>query len=265
VSSSESLLKSGDYARKQIFCRSRFVAWSHGSRFALACRLAAARGGRLLDYGCGDGTFIAMVHASMTECLGVDVDPAQVGECTRRLGCLAGVRFGLTTELQADGPAPAHAWSIVTCMEVLEHCLEAERLRVIRELARLAHPSGTVIVSVPIEVGPTIVGKQCARALAGWRGLGDYAYRERYTGGELLRAAAGLPVHRPSYEVDGPAGRYRYYGHKGFDYRDVERELAAHLQIVERHFTPLPVTGPLLNSQAWFVCRPIASLSVNAG
>src|SRR5689334_24856082 len=47
---------------------------------------------------------------------------------------------------------------------VLEHCLEAERLRVIRELARLAHPSGTVIVSVPIEVGPTIVGKQSARA-----------------------------------------------------------------------------------------------------
>ena len=263
MSSSESLLKDGDYARKQIFCRSRLVAWSHGSRFARACRLVGRRGGRVLDYGCGDGTFIAMVHESVTECLGVDVDPRQVDECTRRLGRLAGVRFGVTTELRAD--AHAHAWPIVTCMEVLEHCLEAERLRVIRELARLVEPSGTVIVSVPIEVGPTIVGKQCARALAGWRRLGDYAHHERYTGGELLRAAFGLRVRRPSYEGDGPEGRYRYYGHKGFDYRDVERELRAHLQIVERHFTPVPISGALLNSQAWFVCRPIASRPVNAG
>jgi len=265
VSSSESLLKDGDYARKQIFCRSRLVAWSHGSRFALACRLVERHGGRLLDYGCGDGTFIAMVHASVTECLGVDVDPGQVDECSRRLGGLGGVRFGLTTELRPDEDAHAHTWSIVTCMEVLEHCLQEERVGVIRELVRLVDPSGTVIVSVPIEVGPTIVGKQCARAVAGWRGLGDYAHRERYTGGELFRAALGLRVHRPSYEGDGPEGRYRYYGHKGFDYRDLERELAAHLRIVERHFTPLPLAGPLLNSQVWFVCKPIACAPVNAG
>lgn len=250
------LLKSGDYARKQIFCPSRLVAWSHGRRFALASRLVKDRGGRLLDYGCGDGTFIAMVHGSAAECLGVDVDAAQIEECARRLGGLAGVTFGLTADVR--GPDQAGAWTTVTCMEVLEHCLEPERRRVIDELARLVHPSGTVIVSVPIEVGPTLVGKQCARALAGWRGLGDYAHRERYRTAELLRAAAGLRVHRPSYEVVGSQGRYRYYGHKGFDYRELERELARRLRIVERRFTPMPLTGALLNSQVWYVCRTLA-------
>lgn len=249
------LLKSGDYARKQIFCRSRLVAWSHGSRFELASRLVRERGGRLLDYGCGDGTFIAMVHGSFSECLGVDVDAAQIDECTRRLGQLRGVRFAPTVDIRGAGHG--RAWSTITCMEVLEHCLEPERQRVLRDLARLVHPSGTVIVSVPIEVGPTIVGKQCARALAGFRRLGDYAHRERYTPAELLRAAVGLRVHRPSYEGEGPHGRYRYYGHKGFDYRELERELAAHLRIAERHFTPMPLTGPLLNSQVWYVCRAL--------
>lgn len=256
-------LKSGDYARKQIFCRSRLVAWSHGSRFDLACKLLRERGGRLLDYGCGDGTFLAMVHGSVAECLGVDVDAGQIEECTRRLGTLRGVRFGLATEVRAEHHV--RAWSTVTCMEVLEHCLEEERLRVIGDLARLVHPSGTVIVSVPIEVGPTIVGKQCARALAGLRGLGDYAHRERYTPMELLRASAGLRVHRPSYEGEGPQGRYRYYGHKGFDYRELERELAAHLRIIERRFTPVPITGALLNSQVWYICKPIRSTGARRG
>jgi len=56
------LLSRGHYARKQIFSRSRLVAWSHGSRFDLARRLVAPRAGqRLLDYGCGDGTFLGLV------------------------------------------------------------------------------------------------------------------------------------------------------------------------------------------------------------
>jgi hypothetical protein len=43
-------IASGDYARKQICCPNRVVAWSHGSRFRLAARLAGdSRGGRRLE------------------------------------------------------------------------------------------------------------------------------------------------------------------------------------------------------------------------
>ena len=247
------LLRDGDYARKQIYCRSRVVAWSHGSRFDLARKLVAPRaGGRLLDYGCGDGTFVAMVHAEFAETLGVDVDPGQTAECVARLGHLPGVRFGLTKELQRDDAA----WDVVTCMEVLEHCLEPERRRVLDALARLARPSGLVVISVPIEVGPSLAGKQFFRALAGLRRLGDYQYRERYSPLEVIRSVAGLPVARVPVEGEGPNGPYRYYGHKGFDFRELEREIGERMTIVMRTFTPLPVMGPLLNSQAWFVCAP---------
>jgi 2-polyprenyl-3-methyl-5-hydroxy-6-metoxy-1,4-benzoquinol methylase len=248
------LLRDGDYARKQIYCPSHVVAWSHGSRFALARALAMEHhGGRLLDYGCGDGTFVAMVHGDFREAVGADVDAGQIAECARRLGSLPGARFALTRELENG---PAHAWNVVTCLEVLEHCLEDERRRVIGVVAELLAPAGLAIVSVPIEIGPSLAGKQFFRALAGLRRLGDYEHRERYSPAEMLRGVLGRPVARVPVERTGPDGPYRYYGHKGFDYHDVERELAARFTIVSKRFTPIPIAGPLLNSQAWFVCRP---------
>ena len=70
----DELLRDGDYARKQIYCPSRIVRWSHGSRFELARQLVAPHaGGRLLDYGCGDGTFVAMTHGDFREAVGLAV------------------------------------------------------------------------------------------------------------------------------------------------------------------------------------------------
>ncbi len=228
------------------------MAWSHGSRFELARRLVApAAGGRLLDYGCGDGTFVAMVHEAFAETRGVDVEPEQIEGCRARLGDLAGVSFGLTADLS---PADTGAWAAVTCMEVLEHCLEAERRRIIDELSRLCAPAGRVIISVPIETGPSLIGKQFFRALAGLRGLGDYAHRERYSPIELARSVLGRPVPRVVYEGQGALGPFAYYGHKGFAWPDVETEIAARLVIDARLFSPLPRAGFLLNSQVWFVC-----------
>lgn len=251
---SDDLLRTGDYARKQIYCPSHVVRWSHGSRFALARSLALTqRGGRLLDYGCGDGTFVAMVHADFRETAGADVDAGQIAECERRLGHLPGVRFRRTRDVEQE---PGHGWNVVTCMEVLEHCLEDERRRVIAALAALLAPDGVAIVSVPIENGPSLAGKQFFRALAGLRRLGDYDYRERYTLAEMVRGVFRGRIARVPVECSGPEGPYRYYGHKGFDYREVERELAARFTISRRMFTPIRLAGALLNSQAWFVCRP---------
>jgi SAM-dependent methyltransferase len=232
------------------------VAWSHGSRFDLAQRLVGERaGGRLLDYGCGDGTFAAMVHEQFADTRGVDVEPAQIDDCRQRLGHLAGVSFGLTRDLAA---ADAGAWTVVTCMEVLEHCLEPERRRILDELCRLCAPGGRIVISVPIETGPSLLGKQFFRALAGLRGHGDYAHRERYSPLELLRSAWGLPVPRVTYEGPGAERPFTYYGHKGFEWRDVQAEIAERLTIDARLFSPLSWTGSILNRQVWFVCSRAA-------
>ncbi|MEP6914960.1 MAG: class I SAM-dependent methyltransferase [Acidobacteriota bacterium] len=249
-------IASGDYARKQIYCPSRVVAWSHGSRFKLATELAsAAAGGRLLDYGCGDGTFIALTHGTFGEAVGCDIDAAQLAECRRRFGDLAHVTFTLTAAV--DAPSHAAAYDAVTCMEVLEHCRDAERVRVLDVLRGLVAPGGHVIISVPIEVGPALLGKQFFRAVAAWRGHGDYKYRETYTPRELLLAALARPgLARAEYRVDTPSGPVEYCGHKGFDWRALDREIRERFIVERRMFTPLGPLGAMLNSQVWFVCRP---------
>lgn len=244
----------GHYARKQIYCPSRLVAFSHGSRFELARRLVAPyAGGALLDYGCGDGTFAAMVHEEFARVHGVDVEPAQIDDCRRRLGGCKGVSFGFARDLDASNDG---AWAVVTCMEVLEHCLDEERQRIIDRLAQLCSASGRVVISVPIEIGPSVVGKQLVRAFAGVRGLGDYAHRERYSAIEMLRSAVGLAVRRVTFSGNGADGSFSYYGHKGFDWRVIEREISKRMTIERRPFSPLPVAGAFLNSQVWFICRP---------
>ena len=245
-------LAGGHYARKQIFSRNRLVAWSHGSRFDKARALVEPwRGGRLLDYGCGDGTFVAMVHAAFAESLGVDADAAQIEGCAARLGDLPGVRFAHTSRLTG---ADEGAWSVVTCMETLEHCLEDDRRAIIARLGRVCAPSGRVIISVPIESGPSLLGKQLVRAAAALRGVGDYKYRERYSPAEMLRALVGARIPRFAYGGDTTS----FYGHKGFLWRDVQREIEERLVLETRSFSPMPWAGAALNSQVWFVCRPRA-------
>jgi 2-polyprenyl-3-methyl-5-hydroxy-6-metoxy-1,4-benzoquinol methylase len=210
----------------------------------------AGRTGRLLDYGCGDGTFIAMIHNQFQEAVGVDVERGQLDACRARLGHLPGVAFESSSSLADE--RHAGAWDVVTCMEVLEHCLEPERQRILDALVRLVSPEGCVLISVPIEVGPSVAAKQFFRMAAALRGHGDYQYRERYAPAEMVRAVCGRRVARPSYTVNG----YEYYGHKGFDFRDLEREIAERMTIEARFFTPLPPLKSVLNSQVWFLCRP---------
>ena len=61
----DAALRDGHYANKQIFCKDRLIAWSHRRRFETGLTLAARFAGRrMLDYGCGDGTFLALLDAT---------------------------------------------------------------------------------------------------------------------------------------------------------------------------------------------------------
>jgi SAM-dependent methyltransferase len=255
---SEQLLAGGAYARKQLFCRNRIVAWSHGTRFQLGRRLAEPCAGRkLLDYGCGDGTFLALVHDLFPVAVGVDVDPKQTADCARRFAHVPGLSFMLTEDL-AD-PCHDGGYGLVVCMEVIEHCTEEKIREVLRDLRRLLAPDGRVIISVPVEIGPSLLGKQLIRMLAGWRGLGDYRYRETYTWSELWKmvfAGADTAITRPAYPVEFARGRPGFYhGHKGFNWRTLRRRLQRHFQIERTCFSPLGWLRGYCSSQVWFICK----------
>ena len=254
----QDLLARGHYARKQIFSRNRLVAWSHGSRFEHARRLVSPYAGqRLLDYGCGDGTFLAMVSPLFRGALGVDVSPAQIAECRVRFASLDGIAFATTAALERG--EHAGRWDVIVCMEVLEHCPRDVQVSVLDRLRVLLAPDGVLVVSVPIETGPALAAKQLARAVAAARGLEEYETRERYGASEFMRMLCAWPdtsIPRAESVARLDDGRaIRFTGHKGFNWRVLERAVRARFAIERRQFTPMPLMGPWLNSQAWFVCR----------
>ena len=114
-------------------------------------------------------------------------------------------------------------------------------------------------MSVPIEIGPSLVGKQIVRTIAGWRKLGDYQYRETYTWRELSKmvfAGAGTAIDRPVFRADLIPGRPTFFhGHKGFNWRALRRQLREYFRVEQVLFSPLSWLRGFFSSQAWFICK----------
>ena len=97
--------------------------------------------------------------------VGADIARDQVEDCRRRFAHLPAVSFCELRDLA--GPAHTHAYAVVTCMEVLEHCPEAAVREALRDMARLVAPGDKVILSVPIETGLSFLLKYGVRTVAG--------------------------------------------------------------------------------------------------
>jgi 2-polyprenyl-3-methyl-5-hydroxy-6-metoxy-1,4-benzoquinol methylase len=248
----DQLLKDGVFAKKQLYCKDRVIAWSHLRRFQMGRRLVSEFAGkRLLDYGCGDGTFLALNSDHFPDGVGADLDAKEVARTAERLAEIPGISFRLIEELQT--PSHDRLFDVVTCMEVLEHCVPENEARVLSDLQRLVSPTGSVIVSVPAEIGGSLLIKQAWRTIAGWRRLGDYRYNEIYRIDELLKMV--LATRRTQFSRPIYGEKLRHYGHKGFNWRALRDRLKQHFLIERTHFTPVGWLGGFVASQAWFVCK----------
>lgn len=250
----DAALRDGHYATKQIFCKDRLIAWSHRRRFETGLRLASRFAGRrLLDYGCGDGTFLALLHArnAPAESVGAELDEFQVNDCRKRLGGLSGVRFETIARLDDD--SHRGRYDAVVCMEVLEHVVALDS--VIDRLWRLLADDGTLLVSVPVEIGVPLLLKQAVRRIAGWRGIGDYPGTSPYTVREYwLSVFAGDAQHipRPVHGTDGPMP---FHDHKGFNWRALRAQISRRFKPVRTIASPIGWLGPHLATQVWFELR----------
>jgi SAM-dependent methyltransferase len=261
----DSALGAGHYAAKQIFCRDRLIAWSHRRRFEIGLRLARRfEGQRILDYGCGDGTFLALLHATISRpavSVGAELDDLQVNDCRARLGGRPGLSFESISRLGHD--AHRGAYDGVVCMEVLEHVVDVDA--VIERLWWLLADEGTLLVSVPVETGLPLIVKQTARRIAGWRGIGDYSGTSSYTPAEYCASIfAGTRPHlkRMVYGLDG---RMPFHDHKGFNWMALRDRLGEKFRIERVVAAPLPWLGPQLATQVWFVARKHLQPCVAAG
>jgi SAM-dependent methyltransferase len=251
-------LKDGHYATKQIFCKDRLIAWSHQRRFETGLQLAARfKGQRILDYGCGDGTFLGLLMSSASapaDAVGVEIDEAQIAGCRSRLGGRPGLRFDLIASLTSE--RERDRYDAVVCMEVLEHVSALDA--VIDQMWRVLAPSGALLVSVPVETGIPLLVKQAARRVAGWRGIGDYPGTSPYTMSECWRSFwAGDAQHLERPVFTGADGG-TFHDHKGFNWMALRNRLQTRFTLEQTVASPIRWLGPHLATQVWFVLRKSA-------
>jgi SAM-dependent methyltransferase len=255
MTSERDSIRQGHYAAKQLHSGDRLISWSHRRRFERGLALAGDLAGqRILDYGCGDGTFLALLHegrSAPAAAVGAEIDPRIVADCRRRFAGLPSVRFVDVASLQ--DAAETESYDAVFCMEVLEHVVDP--MPILGDFARLLRPGGRLVISVPIETGPPVVVKQIVRRVAGWRGIGDYPGTSSYGALEMVRsvfAGAQQHIRRPIFPT---ADGRQFHDHKGFNWRVLRAAVAGRFELVRTAMSPFDWAGAHLSTQAWFVAR----------
>jgi SAM-dependent methyltransferase len=248
-------IRSGYYAQSQIYSRASLISWSHRGRFATGLKLAnEIAGARTLDYGCGDGTFLAMLAGGSSAprlSVGAELYPAMIEECRQRFAGHDSLQFMLISGL--DRPEQQGSYDAIYCMEVFEHVPDPVPL--LDQFNRLLAPEGTVVISVPIETGLPVVVKQLVRRIAGWRGIGYYPGTTGYSPSEMLRSVfAGSTQHitRPLLSRDDGT---TFHDHKGFNWRVLRGLVAERFDLIREDTSPVGWLGPQLGTQRWFVAR----------
>lgn len=253
-------IREGRFASRLIYGKAWLISWGHRRRFRAALDLAREFAGkRIFDYGCGDGTFLAMLMSSgspPSQAIGGERTEVAIQDCRRRLAGIDGLGF---VDL-ADATSPEHAgrYDAVFCMEVLEHALDTGM--VLDHIAHLVAPSGRVIVSVPIETGLSILVKQAARRLAGLRGVSGYVGHSGYTWKELAKAVLAGPQTRIPRIILGTEKTGRYYDHKGFNWMVIHDQIRRRFNLERIVVTPFRWLPAQLGSQIWMIAskRPEA-------
>lgn len=219
-----------DYAAGTHAHKRRLFRFSHLSRFAIARDLlAAGPDSRVLDYGAGDGYLMELLQPGVPAENLVAVEPMDFLQAQLRL------RFGERIRIvDSSLGLGAGSFDRIACLEVLEHLQPTAVRATIDDLLRLLAPDGILVISVPIEIGPTALFKYIAAVVL-------TRMDRRYTLRELVRATMGLPVRRDPTMVFLP--------HKGFDFRRMRETLQEHFAIERQVFSPVSWLGGVLNAQ----------------
>ena len=146
--------------------------------------LEGSRPGALLDVGCGDGTFLALMRSRGWRVTGLDFDPVAAQAARDRHGLE--VHVGTIEEAFADRKA---VYDVITASHVIEHV--PEPIRFLSQCRSLLRPGGRLVLKTP---NASSYGAK--RYGPAWRGLEPPRHLHIFSAPSLISCArrAGFGV-----------------------------------------------------------------------
>lgn len=118
----------------------------HQSRFRTISEMLPSEAGKILDIGCHGGTFTGLIAAvtNTQEVYGIDISHKAIKFAKKRFP-----QFNFQVADAQNLPFGAKFFDGVTCLEVLEHVDEPEK--VLLEIKRVLKKNGWALILVPTE------------------------------------------------------------------------------------------------------------------
>lgn len=116
--------------------------WRFGQdrRLALIDKFAPLQNKRILDVGCGIGTYVRKFRQYSNHVVGIDIDEDRVAEGATSLP-------GLAVAVAENLPFPDESFDVVVLNEVIEHVRDDARS--MAEVLRILCPGGRVVIYAP--------------------------------------------------------------------------------------------------------------------
>lgn len=231
------------FYRKQTYNnKSKLKKISHSSRFNKSLNyltnLYSKKKINLLDFGCGDGYFLSLVHKNKKswKLSGYDPNVKAVSEM-KKLFHKSNTR---NIKVFSNFNLIKNKYDVVTCFETLEHFNETMQLFLIDQIKSRVKPNGLILISVPIEI-----------YLSGFlKGIYRYLINQKNNRASLknlFKLLFNLEIKRKK------TNKY-ISSHVGFDYLKLIKLLEDNkFNIIKKFYTPFVFFGPLLNSQVFLV------------
>ena len=183
----------------------------------------------VIDIGCADGILLPTLSKNYKKVYAIDIQTDFFPYILKyKLKNLILKKMDVQKMNFKDG-----FFDLSLCLETLEHVKNPEKA--IQEIKRVLKKDGIGIISVPIEIGGSLLLKQSGRLLLG--------YGLDYEGGYTLRELFNASILKKPNKV----WHQEHLGHRGFDYRDIMGYLQDHgLKILRIQYLPLNIFGDSL-------------------
>ena len=217
------------YSRQTVDSLNPLARYAHRNRLKKSLELVLSKltSEKILDYGCGSGLFVSALLELKQDIAAIGYEPFMAERCNDDLTI-----YKEFNDVMESGP-----YSIVTLFETIEHLSDAELDLFLARCKSLLLPSGGVLISAPIEIGPALLLKEINRSLFRFQ-LPEHGIWE------LLKAVFLASPAKRAADIKS--------SHKGFDFRRSIKYLENNgWDVCILHYGPLPIHTWFGNSQVY--------------